>query len=254
MASTTVASRIVGRLTTTMARFGFNLSRRLSGRPSITEAHRCLLRQCLPHPRPTVVDIGANVGQFAGEVFGVCRQAQIFSIDPIPDNIAACRRRFADKDGYRTLQAAIGAVSDQSVTFHVHPYSQASSMLPLSEAARDSFRSLQAETTVIQVPMYCLDDVVRQHGLGPIDLLKIDVEGFEAPVLRGAGQTLRDCRWLLVETQVQPMFEGAEPFDLVCAIARSAGFSISAVAAETRNNCGELLMLDLLFARSKREG
>ena len=246
-------SRIFGHGAARVAHVGYSLSRRISGiEPAVTDQANSL-GKCLVGSEPCVIDIGANVGQFAHSIFELAPAARVLSIDPIPSNVEACQQRFSGKPGYRAVQAAVGRQSGPNVTFKVHPYSQASSMLPPSSAARQSFRSLDGEMTEISTPMFALDDLMRsQSGFETVHLLKIDVEGFEAQVLEGANETLSRSRALLVETQVVAMNEGAELFDQICYLARKAGFRFDSIQGEVRDVFGNLLMMDLLFVRVSR--
>jgi len=250
MQRTRYISRVIGQLTGRVARAGYGLARRLSGLPTPQQTRAALLARCLARPGATLIDVGANVGQFASSALAAAPHARILSIDPIPENVQECRRRFASVAGYQAFQAALGERSAESVTFNLHTYSQASSLLPLSETARDSFRSLGAPTRQITVPMYSLDDLLdKVGGFERIDLLKIDVEGGEAQVLRGATRTLQRTRAVLVECQALRMNEGAELFGSVCHIVHSSGLTLTGLFDEIRNSLGDLLLMDLLFER-----
>jgi FkbM family methyltransferase len=243
-------SRILGHGAARVAHVGYTLSRRISGIDQAVTDQANSLAKCLVGPEPCVIDIGANIGQFASSVFELAPSARVLSIDPIPSNVEACKQRFGGKANYGVIQAAIGLQSGPNVTFKVHPYSQASSMLAPSSAARQSFRSLDGEMTEISTPMFSLDDLMRsQSGFETVNLLKIDVEGFEAQVLEGANDTLSRSQALLVETQVIAMNDGAELFDQICHLARKAGFRFDSIQGELRDVFGNLLMMDLLFVR-----
>ena len=198
--------------------------------------------------------MGSNVGQFAARAFEASPGAIVLSIDATPTNVEACRRRFAGRTGYDVVHAAIGAERVPEVVFNVYSYSQASSLLRVSDLARDRFRSLDRPAVEIKVPMRTLDDVVAERPrFRAIDLLKIDVEGFEGEVLRGASDVLRRTRHLLVETQVQRMHANAALFDEICVLARSSGFRFRLIFERVRDPYGELLMFDLLFDKAPAE-
>jgi len=254
MPKTRYLSRVTGELTRRLARAGYTLSRRISGRPPERQERREILRQCLPGAGSVLVDVGANVGQFAARAFEVCPAARVLSIEPNPDAADACQQRFQDRPGYELVQTAVGSESARVVTLNIHPYSQASSLLALSETAKDRMHSLRRPTRRITVPLTTLDELLHAYpDIHEIDLLKIDVEGFEADVLRGAVETLTRTRHLLVEAQIQPMHEKAACFDEVCHLVRSAGFSLWMVFESVRDHYGELLIFDLLFRRSPSE-
>jgi FkbM family methyltransferase len=75
------------------------------------------------------------------------------------------------------------------------------------------------------VPVLTLDDYCARRGIGRVDYIKIDVEGYEPAVLRGARQTLRDNPKILVQTEFEPAhrqrYGAADELD---ELLRSAGF------------------------------
>ena len=151
--------------------------RHVSWNPDEYAAFHAIVR-----PGMTVLDIGANVGAYA-LVFAawVGAKGRVFAFEPAPDACAGLRTHVTLNgfdDRVTIVQAAI-AGSSGSAPFAVHPSGGASSL------ALESV----ANGTRVTVPTQTIDDVCKAHELLPA-VIKIDVEGAELDVLRGARQTL----------------------------------------------------------------
>jgi FkbM family methyltransferase len=141
------------------------------------------------HLRPgmTVFDVGANRGQMT-LLFAalVGPSGRIASFEPAPAEFHSLERNLALNalTNVRTFQAA-AADGDQAVTFMYDPAN------PTQGKLRDVERTYSlADARPLSVPAMRLDSVLAQ-GLRP-DLIKIDVEGAAASVLRGATRTLEE--------------------------------------------------------------
>jgi len=141
-----------------------------------------LLRQVL-RPGMTFVDVGANLGQFsllAAKLVGP--SGRVISVEPAPAN-AQLLSRSAQANGYHHLTVvpcALGAESGRA-TLHL---ADACGMHSLCDDAPGR------DHGAVEVEVLTLDDLARRYDLQSVDALKIDVEGFEMAVLRGARTTL----------------------------------------------------------------
>ncbi len=87
------------------------------------------------------------------------------------------------------IQAACGDAEGE-VTLHFEPgYTVSSSVVPFT-----------AGSTSVLVAMRRLDDILRDERVGPIDMMKIDVEGAEELVLAGGGEALARTERVILET------------------------------------------------------
>lgn len=139
--------------------------------------------------RPVVVDVGANIGQFMAAVTAWHPRASILSIEPDPDSFGRLQANAAPRPGVDTVCAAAGA-APATMTLHRHELSVMSTLRPPIDEPFDPSRSAR-------VDVLPLDEIARD--LDRIDLLKIDVEGFELDVIRGATEVLGRTRFVLVE-------------------------------------------------------
>lgn len=120
---------------------------------------------------------------------------------------------------------------------------------PRKSSAYNVRRKLETDQE-ISVPVKTLDSLVKKHGLEPPFLLKVDVEGAELDVLKGASETLSRCGCVILEASVYPKFkDGPDIGDLVCYM-RDQGFKlIDILAGVNHKKTGLLYQADLVFAR-----
>jgi FkbM family methyltransferase len=155
----------------------------------------------------TVLDIGANSGQFGRQLRRAGYRDRIHSVEPLADAFAQLQRA-AGRDRRWTVERA--AVSDAAgtLTMNVSQNSVSSSVLPILErsvAAAPQTRYVATEP----VPATTVDDLVAEHRLVPDrTLLKVDVQGYEQAVLAGAAKTLERFAAIRTEMSLVALYEG----------------------------------------------
>ena len=127
--------------------------------------------------------------------------------------------------------------------------SGSSSFLPILERhmrADPTSRYVATET----VPVVTIDSVVRERAIEGPYLLKLDVQGYEGPVLAGAAETLRDIKLIFIELLLAPLYEGAAGFVELYSRLESAQFRcIGLQEAWADGSTDEALAVDGIFVR-----
>jgi FkbM family methyltransferase len=163
-----------------------------------------------------VYDVGANCGWFAVRAARAGRPVRAF--EPVPATAEYAERnlgRIAGADA-RVVRAAV-ADAPGSATIHLYSSSGNNSLHERTLPAGHPLR----RTGDIEVSVVRLDDLVGSDGFPAPALIKIDVEGAELAVLRGARETLARHRPVVV-------MEWAE------STSRDAGHARAAIVAELR--------------------
>ncbi len=197
----------------------------------------------------TVLDIGANVGQFAVASAKLFPNVQVHAFEPIPDCVDRLRKNASSLGNVIVYPLALGE-SEGEVSFHVNTHSHSSSVLPLAQTHRDAFPKAR-ETRVIKVKLSTLDRVFANVEFRSPVLLKLDVQGYEARTLRGGTETLKRVDYVVLEASFEPMYEGELHFMDLVRMMEEQGFRFKRpldwLAAP---GTGEILQMDALFVRA----
>lgn len=156
----------------------------------VTDFHDEVVATSLISPDPVIVDVGANIGQFCLAAKLFYPTATVYSFEPDPESYAQLVANTNRLDSVHTFNIGIGSTQGM-LTFHQHSLSVMSSFTPKPGWHYDR---------EVDLPLERLDDVLT--GVDWIDLLKIDVEGFEYQVLAGAESVLQRTGAVIVEVRL----------------------------------------------------
>lgn len=193
----------------------------------------------------SVIDVGANKGQFA--VFAKHRwpKARLMCFEPLEGPracLAAVTKGTAD-----IYALALGDVAREA-TIHVASRVDSSSLLPIGEAQKSQFN--MTETGQVTVPVRRLDEVLSGIFLPRPALLKIDVQGFEYETLKGAEGLISQIDSVYVECSFVELYTGQKLAADVVELLRKHGFVETERFNIHRDNDQEL-QADFLFERPK---
>jgi FkbM family methyltransferase len=178
------------------------------------EPEKIAALQRLLRPGMTFVDVGANKGDFSLIAARVMNdEGRVLCFEPSPENCSWISKSI-ELNGYR------------SIALHELALSDAEGHVPLYLGERSGWHSLVPGTEAsesIEVEARTLDSALADTGDAHADVLKIDVEGAELAVLRGAARTLAEQPPLAVLIDLHPA-RGVDPAEVVSILA-GHGFS-----------------------------
>ena len=161
-------------------------------------------------PSPVILDVGANVGQSTTRFRRLWPQADIHAFEPSRTTFVELQRRTAGMERLVLNQAALGA-SQGACELQENSMGDMSSLLPPSG---DSWGTIVARYAV---PVTTVDRYAAERSLSRIDVLKIDTQGFDLQVLRGAQRSIerRLVRFVLLELIFADLYQGQARVDEV---------------------------------------
>lgn len=203
----------------------------------------------LDHDYRTVIDVGANRGQFLLVAARRFPDATLLAFEPLAGPRERLRRAMPRSRPVRLFELAL---SDRAgtATFHVSRADDSSSLLPISDAQVSTFPGTD-EVAQVTVRTARLDEVLSAEELIQPVLLKIDVQGGELGVLQGAAGVLTGIATVLVECSFAELYEGQPTTDAVVRFLRGHGFGLHSVGEVTRTAAGRPVQADLVFERAE---
>ncbi len=187
-----------------------------------------------------IIDIGAYVGGWTRMVKSIFPDARVLMIEAQREREADLRQvcdEFAGSVGYH--MSLLGATHQQHAAFY-----------QLETGSSVLFEQSSIQRTRVEYEMRTLDDVAAEAGFAEVDFLKLDVQGYELEVLKGASRTLRHVQIILMEVSLLSVNEGAPLLSEVIEFMASRGFRVYDICSLIRRPLdGALWQSDLLFVR-----
>jgi len=150
-----------------------------------------------------IFEIGARYGDESLKLADIFKNAELFSFEINPLTVDECRDKLSDHDRIKFFDLGLGD-KNEVLPFYsfMNNNDGASSLLK-----RRDFNLTQKETGFTTLQR--LDDFAQLNNVGHINLLCMDVQGFELNILRGAGKLLKNIDFVIME---QPKQGIASPY------------------------------------------
>lgn len=194
-----------------------------------------------------ILDVGGNRGQFSLISRLLKPDTPIIAFEPIPTEAEVfCRVT----SGFKNIQLHQTALGEQcgEAEIHLSRSADSSSLLPIGEKQKSLFKNTD-EVGTLKVPIKRLDDFQSEWENYSQILLKIDVQGFELSVLKGAVETLKHCAYVYVECSETELYVGQAIFKDVLAFLEQHSFKLHARYNDMILG-GKLIQADYLFIRA----
>jgi len=194
----------------------------------------------------TIIDVGANAGQFSVAASHAFPRAVLYPVEPDPATAQRLRQNLPPHVAANVVVSAMGERIG-SVEFQINADSQASSLLALGEGRKNSFPGDNVQRTVT-VPMTTLDALFAGKPLALPVLLKIDVQGYEDRVIAGGAQLLERVRWVVLEMSFAQLYEGEKDFPWMLDMMSKKGFRfVRPLDFHISEKTGSIIEMDALF-------
>jgi FkbM family methyltransferase len=190
----------------------------------------------------TVVDIGANKGQFALMAMAAFPAAVIYSFEPLEEPARRLRRTLGTK--VTLFETAVGPTETNAV-IHVSKRSDSSSLLPIGRQ-REIFPGTELREKR-RVPVAPLAKYLGPEQLRPPAMLKIDVQGYELEVLKACDPLLHLFRFIYLEASFTELYQGQPLAGEVILYLERRNFRISGIYNQVEDAQRKPVQADFLF-------
>ena len=198
-----------------------------------------------------LLDVGANTGQYTQSLFDNGYTGRVVSFEPLSSAHALLSKTASGNSRWTIApRCAVGA-SNGNTTIHISENSVSSSLLNML----DSHIEGAHESKIIgseEVPVRALDSMSELYHSGSKNIfLKIDVQGYEKPVLQGAEKLFTTLRGIEIEMSLVPLYENQQwLFEHILHDMHASGFQLMSLSpAFTDLNTGQQLQLNGIFMK-----
>ena len=195
----------------------------------------------------TIIDIGANEGQFAGKILTVFPDALLHCFEPLPAVFSQLKIYFNSNPNVVLYNYGLGSRDEEKMIFK-NEYSPSSSFLEMLDLHKSNF-DFAVGVAPENISIRRLDDFFEKSIIRPL-LLKIDVQGYEKYVLDGGKTVVQQADVVIIETSFYQLYKGQPLFDDIYQYLIKLGFqyagNVEQLIAPTDK---KILQADALFIR-----
>ncbi len=190
-----------------------------------------------------VIDVGANVGQFASDLRMIGFKKQIISFEPVASAFELLSAKMGNDPNWKGYPFALGDKKGKA-TINVGDDTALSSILPFQSDIQSSGSQ--------EISIERLDEFWNELDFkveNPRVFLKMDTQGFDAAVFEGAIGCLGSILGMLSEISVIPLYEGILGYKSSLDLYESAGFKLCNLSSVSRNSRKEIVELNCILRR-----
>lgn len=198
----------------------------------------------LGRPLTTLVDIGANRGQFALAARAISG-AKVISFEPLPMVAMTFQEVFSNDPSVKLHIAAIGEKAEKK-TIHLSARDDSSSLLEIGDAQSNHFPGTH-EVGTLDVEVGTLDQFLTKEEILRPAMLKLDVQGFELQALAGCKSLIGNFDYVYCECSFVELYKGQKLAGEVVVYLGALGFSLSGIYNPSYDRDGNCIQADLLF-------
>src|SRR5882724_7629055 len=181
----------------------------------------------------SIIDIGANQGQFSDKMRILFPRATIYAFEPLPGVFEKLKTNFAADKLFKSFNLGLGD-SEGELEFWENEYSPSSSFLNMAELHKNNFEEA-VESRKVTVLVDTLDHIFVAENFAQPLLIKLDVQGFEDKVIRGGINTLQKASVIICELSFVQLYKGQSLFAELFEEFRRMGFDYAGSMEQLRS-------------------
>jgi FkbM family methyltransferase len=198
----------------------------------------------------TIFDVGANRGGVAATYRTLFPSSQIHCIEPLDAFASSLTQRFQSDDNIAVHQICLGEFNGQSRMFVNRSQDTSSLLAPHADDLLPAWTEAMTVESTAPTTVRTLDSFCDDHSIDHINILKMDTQGTELHILRGANRLLsnRKIDMIFAEVAFAPMYHGQALFGDVCRELLRSDYRFHYIYNQMFNGrSGKLFYADAIF-------
>ena len=153
-----------------------------------------ILKKILKKNNNIIFDIGANTGQSLYRYKKLFDKSNFYSFEPSVEAFKALKSKYGNSNDVKLFNTALGSEKKKKL-FYEYKNNELSSFIKIDKKFKETKKN-------IYVKIDTIDSVFKKNNLKKINLLKMDTQGYEEPILRGAKNLIAEQKIDLIELEI----------------------------------------------------
>jgi len=200
----------------------------------------------------TIIDVGANRGQFARMLLNVFPEAHIYCFEPLPELFRQLSRWSEEqRNGKVTVyNLALGNKEGFLRMFRHIEHNSSSSFLKTTKLCESLYPFSQKQDS-ITVKLTTLDNWLKSLPSPPMPkiLLKVDVQGYEDKVVQGGRETFSKAEACILEVSLDKLYEDQATFRDISLLLYDLGYHYVGNLDQSYADDGHVIFIDAVFVK-----
>ena len=194
-----------------------------------------------------IFEVGAADGRDCEVYTSMFPKAKVYAFEPLPDSFAKVVKRAETNKAIVPFNLAMTSTKGEA-TFFKTDLEDASSLLQ-SRVTGSTFDAYQKVVGSIQVKTDTIDNICAANNIERIDILKMDAQGAELEILKGAINMIKAGKIKIIYSEIQfiQLYEGAALYHEIAEFLIENNFTLHNFFGFTHNQKGILAWGDALF-------
>lgn len=199
----------------------------------------------------TIIDVGANTGQFAKSILPIFPGAIIYCFEPLPEPFEELNK-WVKKQNRRAIALNLGLSDrkgEKEIFSHVD-HSPSSSFLKTTKVCENYYPFTKTQEA-ISVRITTLDKWVSTISLSLESkiLIKMDVQGYENRVILGGTKTFDIAKACILEVNIESLYERQATFEDITTLLYELGFRYAGNLNQRYADDGHVIFIDAVFVK-----
>jgi len=221
--------------------FGFDVVRE-KNRPNLT------LLGIRGWPIRTIIDVGANTGQFAKKISAFFPNAKLYCFEPLPGPFEILKEWATQRSKIVCFNLALGDKEVDLEMFLHEDHTPSSSLLPTTILAEQLYPFTKKQKSV-RVRQNTLDAILGSNDseMVPEILIKLDVQGYENRVIAGGEKIFSAASACILEVNLENLYDGQTGFKDLLMMLETLGYRYGGNLNQAYAEDGRCIFLDAVF-------
>ena len=234
-----------------LASLGIVAFRRSSGVYIPDEESYAIVARLVGMVDPIIIDGGSHRGDMVDTLTNILPRAQFHCFEPAPTLGSELSDKYANRTDVLVVNAALGSSPGEAV-FNINASLPTSSLLPTATGIQSELREFCTTIEQVTVPVISIDAYCAQQGLSRVDIVKLDLQGYDYQALLGASSILQGVRVVLVEVLFAEIYQGCHLFPDILRLMGEHGFRLYTLCGTHYSARDELLWADAIFVKEQQ--